>query len=94
MFGKMSSKSTSPKWELLIIYTSREKAPTVFDSYHVNYDFSCSAGFPSFKQRLTTSRFRDFCQFFKGFGFGKKVSLSVSENLVSEKKSRFWFRKT
>ena len=47
-----------------------------------------------------TSRFRDFCQFFKGFGFGgfgfgekvsvsensvsEKVSVSVSEKLVSE----------
>ena len=58
------------------------------------------------------SRSRDFCQIFEGFGFGfekfglgKKVSVSVSENLVSEKsfgfekfglekKSRFWFRKT
>ena len=47
-------------------------------------------------QRLTF-RFRDFCQFFKGFGlgfgefgFGKKVSVSVSENLASEKKSQFW----
>ena len=27
------------------------------------------------------------------FGLGKKVSVSVSENLVSEKKSRFRFRK-
>ena len=56
-----------------------------------------------------TSRFRDYCQFFEGFGFrefvlgkslgfgyrefglGKKVS--ISENLVSEKKSRFQFWK-
>ena len=47
-----------------------------------------------------TSRFRNFCQFFEGIGFGfgkfgigKKVSVSVSENLVSEKKSRYRFRK-
>ena len=50
------------------------------------------------------SRSRDFCQIFEGFGFGsgqfglgKKVSVSVSENLVSGKKSRFrkiWYRKT
>ena len=46
-----------------------------------------------------TSRFRNFCQFFEGIGFGfgkfgigKKVSVSVSENLVSEKKSRYRFR--
>ena len=44
------------------------------------------------------SRSRDFCQFFEGFGFekfglGKKVSVSVSENLVSEEKYRFRFRK-
>ena len=50
-----------------------------------------------------TSRFRDFCLTFYGFGSenlvsvlvsenlvsGKKLSVSVSENLVSEKKSRF-----
>ena len=43
------------------------------------------------------SRLRDFCQIFEGFGFGqfglgKKVSrkrVSVSENLVAEKKSRY-----
>ena len=61
-----------------------------------------------------TSRFRNFCQFFEGFGIGfgkfgigkkvsvsfsenlvseKKVSVSVSENLVSEKKYRYRFRK-
>ena len=46
------------------------------------------------------SRSRDFCQIFEGFGFGsgqfglgKKVSVSVSENLVSGKKYRFRFRK-
>ena len=46
-----------------------------------------------------TSRFRNFCQFFEGIGFGfgkfgigKKVSVSVLENLVSEKKSRYRFR--
>ena len=40
------------------------------------------------------SRLRDFCQFLEGFGIGlgefglrKKVSVSVSENLVSEKVS-------
>ena len=45
-------------------------------------------------------RSRDFCQFLEGFGIGfgefglgKKVSVSVSENLVSEKKSPFQFRK-
>ena len=53
------------------------------------------------------SRSRDFCQFLEGFGefgLGKKVSVSVSENLaskkkvsvsenlVSEEKSRYWFR--
>ena len=27
IFGKMSSKSTSPKWELLIIYTSSKNVP-------------------------------------------------------------------
>ena len=49
-----------------------------------------------------TSRFRNFCQIFEGFGFGfgkksrfrknlvsEKVSVSVSENLVSEEKYRF-----
>ena len=43
---------------------------------------------------------RDFCQFFNSlgigigkFGLGKKVSVSVSKNLVSEKKSRFRYRK-
>ena len=46
-----------------------------------------------------TSRFRDFCQCFEGFGFrefgiGKKVSVSVSKDLVTKKKSRFRFRKT
>ena len=40
-----------------------------------------------------TSRFRDFCHRFEGFGYGefgigKKVSVSVSK-----KKSQFWFRK-
>ena len=30
---------------------------------------------------------------FKKFGIGKRVSVSVSENLVSEKKSRYRFRK-
>ena len=42
------------------------------------------------------SRSRDFCQFLEGFGIGfgefglgKKVSVLVSENLVSEKKSQF-----
>ena len=46
------------------------------------------------------SRSRDFCQIFDDFGFGfkkfgigKKVSVSVSENLVWEKKSRYRFRK-
>ena len=46
------------------------------------------------------SRSRDFCQIFEGFGFGseqfglgKKVSVSVSDNLVPEKKSRFQFGK-
>ena len=29
---------------------------------------------------------------FGEFGFGKKVSVLVSENLVSEKKSRYWFQ--
>ena len=56
-------------------------------------------------------RFRNFCQIFEGFGFGKfglgkkvlvsvsenlvsekKVSVSVSENLVSEKESRYRYR--
>ena len=44
-----------------------------------------------------TSQSRDFCQFFSSlgisirkFGLEKKVSVSVSENLVSEKKS--WYR--
>ena len=48
---------------------------------------------------LTESRSQDFCQIFDDFGFcfekfgiGKKVSVSVSENLVSEKKSRYRFR--
>ena len=48
---------------------------------------------------LTESRSQDFCQIFDDFGFcfekfgiGKKVSVSVSENLVSEKKSRFRFQ--
>ena len=43
---------------------------------------------------------RDFCQFLEGFGIsfgefglGKKVSVLVLENLVSEKKSRFRFRR-
>ena len=59
-----------------------------------------------------TSRFRNFCQIFEGFGFGKfgfgkkslgfgfkknwsrkKVSVSVSEYLVSEKRFRFRFQK-
>ena len=45
---------------------------------------------------VKTSRFRDFCQFFEGFIFGefslgKKVSVSVSENLVSEKSVDFFF---
>ena len=47
-----------------------------------------------------TSRFRDFCQCFEGFGFGfrefgigKKVSVSVSKDLVSKKKSQFRFCK-
>ena len=48
---------------------------------------------------LTESRSQDFCQIFDDFGFcfekfgiGKKVSVSVLENLVSEKESRFWFQ--
>ena len=47
-----------------------------------------------------TSRFRNFCQFFEGFGFGigkfgfgKKVSVSVSKKFGLGKKSRFRFRK-
>ena len=41
-----------------------------------------------------TFRFREFCQFLEGFGFGEfglelKVSVSASENLVSDTKSRF-----
>ena len=43
---------------------------------------------------------RDFCQFLEGFGIsfgefglGKKVSVLVLENLVSEKKSRFRFQR-
>ena len=51
------------------------------------------------------SRSRDFCQFLEGFGFGfgefglgKKVSVLVSEDLVSEKNygfrlQRIWSRK-
>ena len=45
-------------------------------------------------------RSRNFCQFLEGFGIGfgefglrKKVSVLVLENLVSEKKSRFRFRR-
>ena len=49
------------------------------------------------------SRSRDFCQFLEGFGigfgeFGLGKKVLVSENLVSEKKSRyrfqskFWYR--
>ena len=48
---------------------------------------------------LETSRSRDFCPFFSSlgigigkFGLGYKVSVSVSENLVSEKKSRYRYR--
>ena len=50
---------------------------------------------------IEKSRFRsrDFCQFWGGFGIGvgkfglgKKVLVSVSENLVSEKKSWYWYR--
>ena len=43
-----------------------------------------------------TSRFRDFCQCFDGFGefgIGKKVSVSVSKDLVSKKKSRFRYQR-
>ena len=45
-----------------------------------------------------TSRFRNFCQIFEGFGFGKfgfgkKVSVSVSKKFGLGKKSRFRFRK-
>ena len=45
-----------------------------------------------------TSRFRNFCQIFEGFGFGKfgfgkNVSVSVSEKFGLGKKSRFRFRK-
>ena len=43
-----------------------------------------------------TSKFRDFYQFSEGFGFcfgefglGKKVSVSIMENLISKKKFRF-----
>ena len=48
-------------------------------------------------QRLTF-RFRNFCQIFEGFGFGKfgfgkKVSVSVSKKFGLGKKSRFRFRK-
>ena len=46
------------------------------------------------------SRSRDFGQFLEGFGIGfgefglgKKVSVLVSENLVSVKKSRYRYRK-
>ena len=44
------------------------------------------------------SRSRDFCQIFEGFGFekfgfGKKVSVSVSEKFGLGKKSWFRFRK-
>ena len=62
-----------------------------------------------FKRCWFRSRSRDFCQIvegfgfgFENFGFGKKsrfrfrkslVSVSVSENLVSEEKYRFRFRK-
>ena len=57
---------------------------------------------PKIVKDIEKSRFRsrDFCQFLESFGIslgelglGKKESVSVSENLVSEKKSRFWFRK-
>ena len=45
-----------------------------------------------------TSRFRNFCQIFEGFGFGKfgfgkKVSVSVSKKFGLGKKSRSRFRK-
>ena len=45
-----------------------------------------------------TSRFRDFCQCFEGFGFrefgiGKKVSVSVSKDLVTKKSLGFGFVK-
>merc|ERR1711928_62958 len=47
-----------------------------------------------------TSRFRNFCQIFEGFGFGygkfgfgKKVSVSVSKKIGLGKKSRSRFRK-
>ena len=46
-----------------------------------------------------TSRSRDFCQFSSSLGIGigkfslgKKVSVSVSKNLVSEEKSRYRYR--
>ena len=47
-------------------------------------------------QRLTF-RFRNFCQMFEGFGFGKfgigkEVSVSVSEKFGNGKKSRYRFR--
>ena len=55
-----------------------------------------STSFKLAKCRLASSRFRNFCQIFEGFGFGKfgfkkiwsrkKVLVSVLENLVSEKK--------
>ena len=55
--------------------------------------------FPKIVKDIEKSRFRswsrDTCQFLDGFGeFGlrKKISVLVSENLVSDKKSRFWFR--
>ena len=46
----------------------------------------------------TCQIFDDFGFGFKKFGIGKKVSVSFSENLVSEKKSRYrlrkiWYRK-
>ena len=65
---------------------------------------------PNTVKDIEKSRSRDFCQLLEGFvigfgefslgfgnfGLGKKVSVSVLENLVSEKKSRFrkiWYRK-
>ena len=102
----IGSPSSSPslstcKWKYSIVIGFPSSFPSL-NTYKAFQVFPCctmcSLSARDWHFSFETSRFRNFCQIFEGFGFGifgfgKKVSVSVSKKFGLGKKSRYWFRK-